>query len=77
MILYTAYVEGYECWGGWDFKEMFDFRQIGLFLSLGLPGVVMLCSEWWCFEVVALLAGLLGDEYLAAQTIILNTTGLT
>jgi MATE family multidrug resistance protein len=31
----------------------------------------------WAFEIVALLAGIIGDNHLAAQTIILNTSGLT
>jgi MATE family multidrug resistance protein len=74
---YAAYFEGYETWGGWSMNEAFDMRQLYIFLSLGIPGVMMTCSEWWAFEVVALLAGILGDQYLAAQTIILNTCGLT
>lgn len=77
ISVYAAYFEGYECWGGWSLREMFDFQQIVIFLNLGIPGVLMMCSEWWAFEVVALVAGLLGDEYLAAQTIMLNTGGLT
>jgi MATE family multidrug resistance protein len=36
----------------------------------------MICSEWWAFEIVALLAGLLGNKTLAAQTIVLNTSTL-
>lgn len=36
----------------------------------------MICSEWWAFEIVALLAGLLGNKTLAAQTIVLNTSSL-
>lgn len=37
----------------------------------------MICSEWWAFEIIALAAGLLGDNMLAAQTVVLNTCGLT
>jgi len=29
----------------------------------------MLCSEWWAFEVIAILAGTIGVNELAAQTI--------
>lgn len=76
MILYIAYIEGYEAWGGWEFKQVFDFKQICIFLKLGVPGMFQLCSEWWAFEVVALLAGLLGTDMLAAQTIVLNTSSL-
>jgi multidrug resistance protein, MATE family len=75
-ILYIAKIEGSECWGGWDWKEALHMRQIWTFLCLGFPGVIMLCSEWWAFEVVALAAGILGDNELAAQTIVLNTCSL-
>lgn len=30
------------------------------FLKLGVPGMFMQCFEWWAFEVLAILAGLLG-----------------
>ena len=30
------------------------------FLKLGVPGTLMQCFEWWAFEVLAVLAGLLG-----------------
>jgi MATE family multidrug resistance protein len=76
MILYIRFVEGYEAWGGWELKQVFDFKQIYTFLKLGIPGMFQICSEWWAFEVVALLAGLLGTDMLAAQTIVLNTASL-
>lgn len=84
LIIYAARYEGYECWGGWNWKEALDLRQLGYFWSLGIPGVAMICSEWWAFEVVALMAGLIGEKYtltitsrhLAAQSIVLNTGSL-
>jgi MATE family multidrug resistance protein len=76
MILYMVFVEGGDCWGGWDWSEALDLSQIWIFVKLGTPGVIMLCSEWWAFEVVALAAGLLGDTVLAAQTVMLNTGSL-
>ncbi|RKO84704.1 mate-domain-containing protein, partial [Blyttiomyces helicus] len=69
--------QGADAWGGWDWEEALDMRQILIFLKLGFPGVAMTCSEWWAFEVVALAAGLLGPAVLAAQTILLNTCALT
>ena len=76
LVLYTIYVDGYQCWDKIDFKEALDWQRIKIFLQFGGPGVIMLCSEWWAFEIVALLAGLIGDEYLAAQSIMLNTASL-
>ena len=36
----------------------------------------MLCFEWWCFEVLAIFAGMLSTEELAAQIAIINIIGL-
>ena len=46
------------------------------FISLGLPGTAMLCSEWWAFEVTVIMAGFLGTEQVAAQVIILQVASL-
>ncbi|KAI8850279.1 hypothetical protein BC829DRAFT_389689 [Chytridium lagenaria] len=51
--------------------------KIWTFIKLGTPGIAMTASEWWAFEIVALASGLLGESYLAAQTIVLNTCSLT
>ncbi|KAI8895698.1 mate-domain-containing protein [Globomyces pollinis-pini] len=75
-ILYIKFIEGYECWGGFAWKESMDWKQIYSFVKLGVPGILMTCSEWWAFEIVALAAGLLGDDILAAQTVVLNTGSL-
>ena len=76
MILYIRYVEGRGPWGGWDLKEALDRKQLWTMAKIGGAGTVMMCAEWWAFEISAIAAGLLGDKILAAQTIILNTTAL-
>jgi MATE family multidrug resistance protein len=48
----------------------------GEFISLGLPGTIMLCSEWWAYEVLVLFASILGTEEVAAQSIILQAASL-
>ena len=37
-----------------------------------LAGSLMVCLEWWCFEINALFAGIMGVTSLAAQTLIMN-----
>ena len=32
----------------------------------------MICLEWWAFEIGMVTTGLLGKEYLAANTLCLN-----
>lgn len=48
----------------------------GEFISLGLPGTIMLCSEWWAYEILTIFASILGTADVAAQTIILQTASL-
>lgn len=33
---------------------------------------MMLCFEWWAFELLALFSGYMGTEYLAAEVVIIN-----
>ena len=44
------------------------------FLSLGIPGMLQLCLEWWSFEVLAFIAGLLPRPELeiGVNTIIMS-----
>ena len=36
----------------------------------------MQCFEWWCFEVLAIFAGMLSNAELGAQVAIINIIGL-
>ncbi|CAG8497508.1 14035_t:CDS:2, partial [Ambispora leptoticha] len=73
LTLYTKYVDGYQAWGGWTRSCLRDW---GSFLRLALPGILMVCAEWWAFELVALAAGYLGSVALATQSIVLTTASL-
>lgn len=48
----------------------------GEFLKLALPGTLMLCAEWWGFEVTVIAVGLIGQVELAAHTIAFNVMGI-
>jgi MATE family multidrug resistance protein len=52
------------------------FHKLGEFAMLGLPGLAMLCAEWWAFEFLTMFASRRGAEAVAAQTIILNIASL-
>lgn len=60
-----------QTWGGWSRES---FRAWKPYLSLALPGLVMLSMEWVAFEVMTLLSGLLPDPEvsLAAQNAIMS-----
>lgn len=74
-LLAIVWVRGLhrKTWGGWS-KEA--FKGLREFCSLGLPGMAMLCAEWWGFEIHALIAGIQGTTVLAAQTLLLNTLSM-
>lgn len=69
LVLYSRFVAGHECWGGWDRKCL---RNIGTFARIAALGVVHVGTEWWAFEIVAIIAGQLGTIPLAAQSVIMT-----
>ena len=58
-----------DTWDGWSTKCL---EKWGQFLALAVPGMLMTCSEWWAFEVLAIAAGILGADSLNAQSIALQ-----
>lgn len=52
------------------------FRDWGNYLRVSIPSMAMLCSEWWAFEVIFILAGILGVLELGALSICLNVHSL-
>uniref|UniRef100_H3DFK3 Multidrug and toxin extrusion protein n=1 Tax=Tetraodon nigroviridis TaxID=99883 RepID=H3DFK3_TETNG len=54
-------------WTGWSKACLQDW---GSYLSCGIPSMVMMCIEWWTYEIGSFLAGLINEVELGAQTII-------
>lgn len=54
------------------FYDMTIFKDICNYLKIGVSGMLMLCFEWWAFELLAIFTGLLGVEQLAAEVVIIN-----
>ncbi|KAG7270385.1 hypothetical protein CRUP_024705 [Coryphaenoides rupestris] len=54
-------------WGGWSRECL---QEWGPFLKLAFPSMLMLCLEWWMFEVGGFLAGIISEVELGAQSII-------
>lgn len=52
------------------------FEDWVVFLKLGIPGCVMVCSEWWAFEILTVFASILGANAVDAQTIIFQLSVL-
>ncbi|NXE43553.1 S47A2 protein, partial [Ptilorrhoa leucosticta] len=52
---------------GWSRECLVDW---GSFIWLAVPGMVMMCIEWWAFEIGSFLAGLISVVQLGAQSVI-------
>ncbi|KAF1943136.1 mate family transporter [Clathrospora elynae] len=70
LLAYARFVDGWQCWGGWDRKCL---QNSWVFARLAFLGVIHVGTEWWAFEIVALVAGKLGTIPLAAQSVIMTT----
>lgn len=46
------------------------FQEWGDFLRLGVPSILMLCSEWWAYELLVVMATFLGTQHIDAQAIL-------
>ncbi|XP_053712305.1 multidrug and toxin extrusion protein 1-like [Synchiropus splendidus] len=54
-------------WGGWSLDCL---QEWGPFIQLAIPSMLMLCLEWWLFEVGSFLAGIIGEVELGAQSVV-------
>ncbi|XP_044343805.1 protein DETOXIFICATION 16 [Triticum aestivum] len=64
-----------KSWTGFSFEA---FHGLIPFLKLAVPSALMVCMEWWSFEVMVILSGLLPNPKLetAVLSICLNTNSL-
>uniref|UniRef100_A0A2K5SIX2 Multidrug and toxin extrusion protein n=1 Tax=Cebus imitator TaxID=2715852 RepID=A0A2K5SIX2_CEBIM len=63
-----------ETWAGWSSQCLQDW---GPFFSLAVPSMLMVCIEWWAYEVGSFLMGLLSVEDLSAQAVIYEVATVT
>ncbi|XP_051732589.1 solute carrier family 47 member 2, tandem duplicate 2 [Ctenopharyngodon idella] len=54
-------------WDGWSCDCL---QEWGAFMHLALPSMLMLCVDWWTFEIGGFLAGLINEVELGAQSVI-------
>jgi MATE family multidrug resistance protein len=53
-------------------RRALDWEGIKSYLAISVPSVIMLCLDWWAFEVMILISGLFGVTQQAALIIIMN-----
>uniref|UniRef100_A0AAY4AQM6 Multidrug and toxin extrusion protein n=2 Tax=Denticeps clupeoides TaxID=299321 RepID=A0AAY4AQM6_9TELE len=54
-------------WDGWTRDCL---QEWGPFTRLALPSMLMLCVEWWTYEIGGFLAGLISEAELGSQSIV-------
>lgn len=54
-----------ESWVAWDWAE--STSGLMTYIKVSLPCAALIWTEWWCTEVMMILAGLLGTVALAAH----------
>ncbi|OWM66248.1 hypothetical protein CDL15_Pgr013465 [Punica granatum] len=63
-----------KSWQGWSMEHCFqEWTQI---LCLAIPSCVSVCLEWWWYELMILLSGILSSESVATMGILLQATSL-
>ncbi|XP_063289187.1 multidrug and toxin extrusion protein 1-like [Pelobates fuscus] len=68
LFLYIIWKKLYrDTWSGWS-PECFE--EWGSFIRLAIPSMLMLCIEWWTFEIGIFLAGIIGVVELGAQAVV-------
>ncbi|XP_072254768.1 multidrug and toxin extrusion protein 2-like [Pyxicephalus adspersus] len=58
-----------DTWGGWSTDCL---QEWDIFIYLAIPGMLMLCVEWWSFEIGNFLAGLISVVQLGGQAILME-----
>ncbi|XP_075956775.1 multidrug and toxin extrusion protein 1 [Anarhichas minor] len=54
-------------WGGWSKECLQDWSS---YINLAIPSMVMMCVEWWTYEIGGFLAGLISEVELGAQSVV-------
>ncbi|XP_026051523.1 multidrug and toxin extrusion protein 1 isoform X2 [Carassius auratus] len=61
-------------WGGWSTAAL---QEWGSYMKLAIPSTLMLCFEWWVYDIGGFLAGMMGEVDLAAQHVLLELGAIT
>ncbi|CCD24114.1 uncharacterized protein NDAI_0C04540 [Naumovozyma dairenensis CBS 421] len=73
LLLYTLYVEGRKCWGGFSSKAFTHWKDLS---HLAISGIIMLEAEELSYELLTLFSAYFGTSYLAAQSAVSTMAAL-
>uniref|UniRef100_A0A8C7QFN1 Multidrug and toxin extrusion protein n=1 Tax=Oncorhynchus mykiss TaxID=8022 RepID=A0A8C7QFN1_ONCMY len=58
---------------GWSWECLEDW---GTYIHLAIPSMIMLCVEWWTYEIGGFLAGLISEVELGAQSVVFELASI-
>ncbi|XP_067307832.1 multidrug and toxin extrusion protein 1 [Pseudorasbora parva] len=62
-----------DTWPGWSIDCLQEWDS---FIHLAIPSMIMLCAEWWTYEIGGLLSGLISEVELGAQSVVYGLTNI-
>ncbi|KAI0522801.1 hypothetical protein KFK09_005186 [Dendrobium nobile] len=74
LVLYIKYSD--SCREARVPPSMAAFKGISQFLKLAIPSAVMICLEWWSFELLVLLSGFLPNPRLETSVLSICLTSI-
>uniref|UniRef100_A0A4W5MEE6 Multidrug and toxin extrusion protein n=1 Tax=Hucho hucho TaxID=62062 RepID=A0A4W5MEE6_9TELE len=60
-------------WAGWSWECLEDW---GTYIHLAIPSMIMLCVEWWTYEIGGFIAGLISEVELGAQSVVFELASI-
>ncbi|CAO3591054.1 unnamed protein product [Absidia cylindrospora] len=86
LVSYIVYVDGAQVWPQWQWKTassmdvggILDYQAYGTMLKLAIPGILLICSENWAYEIIALASGWINDGATSqgAQSVIVTSVAM-
>ena len=74
MLIYSFFIE--EIRPAIQLPNKKAFRGIFEYLKLGLPTAMMICLEWWAFELMTLMSGYISVKAQASQVLLINLSAV-
>ncbi|TAQ89055.1 hypothetical protein B7494_g2628 [Chlorociboria aeruginascens] len=59
-----------QCWPGLSIKRC--FQNWGQMIKLSVPGILMVLSEWFAFDILTFTSTLISTQALAAQSVLIS-----
>lgn len=68
LVVIYIYVTYYlpELKEAWSFPNKECFRHLGEYMKIAMPSMLLICLEWWSFEVLTIISSLISVNATAA-----------